>query len=308
VRLIAGSLAQHSKDKLMFKGSIPALITPFRGGAVDEDRFVALVERQIAAGSHGLVPMGTTGESATVSHTEHHRVTELCIEVAAKRVPVMAGCGSNSTAEAIELLQHAQEVGADAALVVTPYYNKPNQAGLIAHFEALCAAAPLPIFIYNIPGRSVVDMSVETIAHLAKLPGIVGVKDATGRLERVSAQRAACGEEFIQLSGNDDMTLGFMAMGGHGAISVTANVVPALCAQFQNACMAGDFAAARALQDKLFPLHSALFADASPGPTKYALHRLGVLDTMDLRLPMTAPSQACRDQVDAALRHAGLLS
>jgi 4-hydroxy-tetrahydrodipicolinate synthase len=291
----------------MIRGSIPALITPFRDGLVDETMFAALVERQIDQGSHGLVPVGTTGESATLSHDEHERVTEICIETAQKRVPVIAGCGSNSTNEAIRLISHAERAGADAALVVTPYYNKPNQEGMYLHFKALTEASRLPILIYNIPGRSVVDMNVDTMARLAKLPNIVGVKDATGNVARVSAQRLACGADFIQLSGNDDMTLSAMAMGSAGAISVTANVAPRLCADMQNACAAGDYATALAIQDRLFPLHAALFFDTSPGPTKYALQRIGVLQHIDVRLPITPPSQVARDAIDAALEHAGLI-
>jgi 4-hydroxy-tetrahydrodipicolinate synthase len=291
----------------MIRGSIPALITPFRDDHVDLDRFAALVERQIAQGSLALVPVGTTGESATLSHEEHEKVTEACIAVAAKRVPVIAGCGSNSTAEALRLIRHAHRAGADAALVVTPYYNKPNQDGMIAHFTAVAQASPLPVFIYNIPGRSVVDMSTETMAALAKQPTIVGVKDATGNVARVSAQREACGADFIQLSGNDDMALAFMAMGGVGCISVCANVAPRLCADLMAACLANDFATALSVQDRLFPLHSALFSDSSPGPTKYALHRLGLLDDWSTRLPITPPSLASRAAVDAALVHAGLI-
>jgi 4-hydroxy-tetrahydrodipicolinate synthase len=291
----------------MIRGSIPALITPFRDGMVDEAMFASLVERQIANGSHGLVPVGTTGESATLSHDEHERVTEICIETARKRVPVIAGCGSNSTNEAIRLIRHAERAGADAALVVTPYYNKPNQEGMYLHFKALTEASTLPILIYNIPGRSVVDMSVETMARLARLPNIVGVKDATGNVARVSAQRLACGADFIQLSGNDDMTLAAMALGSVGTISVTANVAPRHCADMQNACAAGDYATALILQDKLYPLHAALFFDASPGPAKYAMQRLGVLQTIDVRLPITPPSVAARAAIDSALEHAGLI-
>lgn len=291
-----------------FHGSIPALITPFYNEAVDADRFAALVERQIAAGSHALVPAGTTGESATLSHEEHQRVTEICIEVARQRVPVIAGCGSNATAEAVRLIHHAAKAGADAALVVTPYYNKPSQQGLYEHYRVLSEATPLPIFIYNIPGRSVIDMTPETMGRLAKLPNIIGVKDATGNLARVSAQRQEAGADFIQLSGNDETALAFNAMGGIGCISVTANVLPDLCAQFQNAWAAGDTGQALALQDRLFPLHVALFSDASPGPTKYALHKLGHLADMSVRLPITLPSAAACAAVDAALVHAGCLT
>ncbi len=288
-----------------FRGSIPALVTPFRDGAVDLDAFAAFVDWQIGEGSTGLVPCGTTGESPTLSIAEHYAVITACVEAARGRVPVIAGCGSNDTATAIAHMAHAERVGADAALIVVPYYNKPSQAGLIAHFTALAERSRLPIIIYNIPGRSVADMSVETMAALAKLPTVVGVKDATGNLARVSAQRAACGADFVQLSGNDDMALGFNSMGGVGAISVTANVAPALCAQFQAATLAGDFRTALAINDRLWPLHAALFSDASPGPTKYALARLGKM-TADVRLPICEPCAASRGAVDAALQHAGL--
>jgi 4-hydroxy-tetrahydrodipicolinate synthase len=292
----------------MFKGSIPALITPFTNQQVDEPAFQRLCERQIAEGSHALVPVGTTGESATLTHAEHIRVIALCVEVAARRVPVIAGCGSNSTAEALSLIEQAKKVGADAALVVTPYYNKPSQEGLYQHFATLAEQGGLPIVLYNIPGRSSVDMSVETMARLAKLEAIVGVKDATGQLARLSAQRAACGADFVQLSGNDELTLGFMAMGGQGCISVSANVAPALCAAFQEACLAGDYKTALGLHERLFALHMALFSDASPGPTKYALQLLGQLPSAELRLPLTKPSPASQAAVRAALQQAGLLA
>lgn len=290
----------------MFYGSIPALVTPFTDGKIDDAAFTAFVEWQIASGSTALVPCGTTGESATLTIEEHNHVIALTVAAAAGRVPVIAGCGSNDTATALIHMRHAKAVGAAAALVVCPYYNKPSQAGLVAHFTALAEGCDLPIVIYNIPGRSVVDMSAETMAALARLPTIIGVKDATGNLGRVSAQRAACGEDFCQLSGNDDMALGFMAMGGAGCISVTANVAPKLCAEFQAACAAGDYAAALTLQDRLYPLHDALFSDASPGPTKYALECLGKM-RIDTRLPITPPSAAARARVDAALAHAGLI-
>ena len=289
-----------------FTGSMPALVTPFKNGAVDLDGFAAHVEWQIAEGSHGLVPVGTTGESPTLAHDEHYAVITACVEVAAKRVPVIAGCGSNDTRTALAHLAHAEKVGADAALIVVPYYNKPSQAGLIAHFTALHDATSLPIIIYNIPGRSVADMSVETMAVLAQLPRIIGVKDATGNIARVAQQRLACGTEFIQLSGNDDMAVGFNAQGGVGAISVTANVAPKLCAQMQEATLRGDYAAALAINDRLQPLHAALFSDASPGPTKYALNRLGRMTT-EVRLPIAEPSAASKAAVDAALVHAGLI-
>ncbi len=282
------------------------MVTPFRDGAVDFDAFAAFVEWQIAQGSHGLVPVGTTGESPTLNYDEHYAVITRTVEVANRRVPVIAGCGSNDTATAIAHMRHATRVGADAALVVVPYYNKPSQAGLIAHFTALTEASPLPIIIYNIPGRSVADMAVETMAALARLPTIIGVKDATGNIARVAQQRLACGADFIQLSGNDDMALGFNAQGGVGAISVTANVAPQLCAQFQQSMLAGDFRTALAINDRLQPLHAALFSDASPGPTKYALARLGLM-TGEVRLPITPPSPTACAAVDAALVHAGLV-
>ena len=289
-----------------FTGSMPALVTPFKNGAVDLDGFAAHVEWQIAEGSHGLVPVGTTGESPTLAHDEHYAVITACVEVAAKRVPVIAGCGSNDTRTALAHLAHAEKVGADAALIIVPYYNKPSQAGLIAHFTALHDATSLPIIIYNIPGRSVADMSVETMAELAKLPRIIGVKDATGNIARVAQQRLACGTDFIQLSGNDDMAVGFNAQGGLGAISVTANVAPKLCAQMQEATLRGDYAAALAINDRLQPLHAALFSDASPGPTKYALNRLGRMG-VEVRLPIADPSDTAKAAVDAALAHAGLV-
>jgi 4-hydroxy-tetrahydrodipicolinate synthase len=289
-----------------FTGSMPALVTPFKNGAVDLDGFAAHVEWQIAEGSHGLVAVGTTGESPTLAHDEHYAVITACVEVAAKRVPVIAGCGSNDTRTALAHLAHAQKVGADAALIVVPYYNKPSQAGLIAHFTALHDATTLPIIIYNIPGRSVADMSVETMAVLNALPRIIGVKDATGNIARVAQQRLACGADFIQLSGNDDMALGFNAQGGVGAISVTANVAPKLCAQMQDATLKGDYAAALAINDRLQPLHAALFSDTSPGPTKYALNRMGRMTT-EVRLPIAEPSAAAKAAVDAALVHAGLI-
>ena len=292
--------------QLAIQGSIPALVTPFKAGVVDVEAFAAVVEWQIRDGSTGLVPCGTTGESPTLSHAEHYDVISRTVEIAAGRVPVIAGCGSNDTATAIAHMAHAEKVGADAALIVVPYYNKPSQRGLIAHFTALAERSRLPIIIYNIPGRSVADMSTETMAELAQLPTIIGVKDATGNLARVSAQREACGADFIQLSGNDDMALGFNAVGGVGAISVTANVAPRLCAHLQSATLAGDFRTALAITDRLYPLHAALFSDASPGPTKYALARLGLMQS-DVRLPIVEPSAASKAAVDAALAHAGLI-
>ncbi|WCT74883.1 4-hydroxy-tetrahydrodipicolinate synthase [Sphingomonas naphthae] len=291
----------------MFSGSIPALVTPFRDGSFDEAAFRKLVDAQIAGGSSALVPCGTTGESATMLIAEHNHVIDVCIDQAAGRVPVIAGCGSNDTSVALDHMRHAQKAGAAAALVVLPYYNRPNQDGLLAHYRHLASNCDLPIVVYNVPARTVTDIAVETLAELAKLPTIVGIKDASGKVERVAAQRLACGPDFCQLSGNDDMALGFMAMGGVGCISVTANVAPGPCAEFQKACAEGRWADALAWQDRLFPLHAALFTDASPGPVKYALSRLDPGFPTDIRLPMTWPSAASRAAVDAALVHAGLL-
>ncbi|SEB06163.1 4-hydroxy-tetrahydrodipicolinate synthase [Rubrimonas cliftonensis] len=291
----------------MLKGSITALVTPMKNGAVDEAGLRALVEWQIAEGSHGLAPVGTTGESPTLSHEEHERVIEIVVETAAKRVPVVAGAGSNNTVEAIRFLQHAEKVGADAGLVVTPYYNKPTQAGLIAHYTALHDACGLPIVIYNIPGRSVVDMSPETMGALARLPRIVGVKDATGDIARVSRQRASCGRDFIQLSGEDATALGFNAQGGVGAISVTSNVAPRLCAEFQEATLKGDFAAALTLQDRLMPLHEAIFIEPGLAGAKFGLSLLGRCDETP-RLPLLPVTQPARDRIRAAMVHAGLLN
>lgn len=290
----------------MVRGSIPALVTPFRDGTFDEAAFRAFVDWQIAEGSHGLVPCGTTGESATLVAEEHYRVIEVCAGQAAGRVPVIAGCGSNNTATAIQTIAAAAERGADYALVVLPYYNRPSQAGLVAHFTALSEASPLPIIVYNVPGRTVTDILPETLAEVAQLPNVVGIKDASGNLARVTAHRLGCGADFVQLSGNDDMTLGFMAMGGTGCISVTANVAPRLCAEFQEACLGGDWPRAVALQDRLYPLHAALFSDASPAPAKYALSRVYPDFPSELRLPLVPPSEASRRAVDAALAHAGL--
>jgi len=296
----------HQELRKMFRGSIVALVTPFKDGAVDKDAFARLVEWHIAEGTHGLVPCGTTGESPTLSHDEHMEVVRLCVEVTAGRVPVIAGAGSNSTREALRLTKFAADVGADGALVVTPYYNKPTQEGLYAHYKALNDAVDIPIVIYNIPGRSVIDMQVPTMARLAELKNIIGVKDATGDIARVSKQRQAMGPDFCQLSGEDVTALGFMAHGGHGCISVTANVAPKLCAEFQEACMAGNYARALELQDKLMPLHTSLFIEANPCPTKYALARLG-LCAEDVRLPLVPVQQATRDAMDVALAHAGLI-
>lgn len=290
----------------MFSGSIPALVTPFRGGEVDEDAFRRLVDWQIVEGSSALVPCGTTGESATLSYEEHYRVIELCIEAAAGRVPVIAGCGSNDTATAARHMAFAKRAGAAAALVVAPYYNRPNQAGIIAHYEHLASLSDLPIILYNVPGRTVTDILPGTVGALSRIPTIVGIKDASGNLARVADHRLACGTDFIQLSGNDDMALAFNAAGGTGCISVTANIAPRLCAEFQAACANGDYARARTLNDRLHPLHTALFADASPGPTKYALAKVLEGITDELRLPMTPPGEAARAAVDAALEHAAL--
>ncbi|HEX8841816.1 MAG TPA: 4-hydroxy-tetrahydrodipicolinate synthase [Sphingomicrobium sp.] len=291
----------------MFFGSIPALVTPFSGGRVAEDTFREFVEWQIAEGSDALVPCGTTGEVATLSSDEHRHVIATAVEVARGRVPVIAGCGTYSTEASIERTRAAADLGADAALIVVPYYNKPSQAGLAAHFTAIAEASPIPIVVYNVPSRTVADISVETLAQIAKHPRIVAIKDATGNLGRVSAQRLACGEDFIQLSGNDDMALGFSAMGGVGCISVTANVAPRHCSDFQKAMREGRWDDALKLQDKLYPLHAALFTDASPGPTKYALSRIRNRFPADLRLPLVEPSDASKKAVDAALEHAALI-
>lgn len=292
----------------MFKGSITALVTPMRGGAVDEDALRDFVEWQIDQGSHGLVPVGTTGESPTLDHDEHQKVVEIVVRTADRRVPVIAGAGSNNTREAVELARHAHAAGADGVLVVTPYYNKPSQAGLYAHFAAVAEATPLPLIIYNIPPRSVIDMSVETMAALFKdCKNVVGVKDATAKLDRVSLQRHAMGPQFIQLSGEDGTALAHMAHGGEGCISVTANIAPALCSEFQEACMAGDFAKALSLQDKLMPLHRAIFLEPSPSGTKYALSLLGKCEN-ELRPPLVPVSPEIEGEVRDAMRHAGLIN
>jgi 4-hydroxy-tetrahydrodipicolinate synthase len=289
----------------MFKGSLVALITPFHNGAVDERGFQDFVAWQIQQGTNGLIPCGTTGESPTLSHAEHKRVVELCIEVARGKVPVIAGTGSNSTQEAIELTHHAKAAGADAALIVTPYYNKPTQEGLYQHFKAINDAVDLPIIIYNIPPRSVVDMSIATMARLAKLPNIVGVKDATMDLARPLRTRIALGSEFCQLSGEDITVLAFLAQGGHGCISVTANVAPALCAELHQAWQRGDLATAHRLNERLAPLHDAMFCESSPGPVKYAASLLGKASA-EARLPICEIAQESKDRVAAALRAVGL--
>ena len=290
----------------MFKGSIPALVTPFKNGEVDFDTLKALVEWQIEEGSSGLVPVGTTGESPTLSHAEHEAVVEAVVKAAAGRVPVIAGAGSNNTAESISLVSHAKAVGADAALVVTPYYNKPTQRGLIAHYSALNEVG-LPIVIYNIPGRSIIDMTPETMGELAKLDNIVGVKDATGDVVRVSEQRAACGADFIQLSGEDASALGFNAHGGVGCISVTANVAPRLCAEFQAATLSGDWARALDLQDRLLPLHKAIFVEPGLVGAKYGLSVLGKCSE-EVRSPLTGLLPETRAQIEDAMRRAGVLN
>jgi len=289
------------------KGSITALITPFKKGEVDEQAFTGLVEWQIAEGTDGLVPVGTTGESPTLSHKEHMRVVELCVETARGRVPVIAGAGSNSTQEAIELTRHAKRVGADAALSVAPYYNKPTQDGLYRHFAAIAEAVDLPIVLYNIPGRSIVEISVETMAKLAQIPNIVGVKDATGNLARASRDRGALPKSFVRLSGDDATTLGYMAHGGVGCISVTSNVAPRACAEFQDACLSGNFSRALSIQDRLMGLHDALFCEASPAPTKYAASLLGLCEE-DVRLPIVPLSGKGRETVKAAMAAAQLLN
>jgi 4-hydroxy-tetrahydrodipicolinate synthase len=290
----------------MFHGSIVALVTPFRNGVLDEDAFQRLVEKHLVEGTHGFVPVGTTGESPTLSHAEHERVVELCVEAVAGRRPVIAGTGSNATEEAISLTRHAKKAGADAALVVTPYYNRPTQEGLYAHYKAIQDAVDLPIIIYNIPGRSAVEMTVETMARLARLPNIIGVKDSTADIMRPLLTHAACGAEFCQLSGEDGNAVAFLAHGGHGCISVTANVAPKLCAEMQDAWRAGRSDEALAIHRRLLPLHKALFCETSPAPAKYALSRLGYCSP-ELRLPMVEMGDRSRQQVDAALSQVGLV-
>ena len=291
----------------MFKGSFVALITPFANGSVDEDAFQSLVDWQIKQGTHGLVPCGTTGESPTLSHAEHERVVDMCVEVAKGRVPVVAGAGSNATEEAISLTRHAKAAGADAVLQVTPYYNKPNQEGLYQHFKAIHDAVEIPILIYNIPPRSIVDMSVETMARLAALPNIVGVKDATGDAIRPIETRIACGPDFCQMSGEDPAVIALLAQGGHGCISVTANVAPRQCADMHESWMGGDHDAALAMQERLMPLHRALFVEPSPGPVKFAASLLGLCGE-NVRLPLVAPTPATRERVEGAMRSTGLLN
>jgi 4-hydroxy-tetrahydrodipicolinate synthase len=289
------------------KGSITALITPFKDGAVDEAAFRRLVEWQIAEGTHGLVPVGTTGESPTLSHEEHKRVVELCVETAAGRIPVIAGAGSNSTAEAVEFTVFAKEIGADAVLSVTPYYNKPTQEGVYQHFAKVAEAADIPVILYNIPGRSIVEISVETMARLAEIPNIVGVKDATANLLRASRDRGAMPKGFIQLSGEDGTALGFNAHGGRGCISVTSNVAPRICAEFQSACLRGDYATALKIQDRLMPLHDALFIESNPAPAKCAASLLGLCSD-EVRLPIVPASEKARSVIRDAMGQAGLLN
>lgn len=289
----------------MFKGSYTALITPFKDGQVDEAAYRKFIAWQIAEGTHGLVPVGTTGESPTLSHAEHKRIVEIAIDATDGKVPVMAGAGSNATSEAVDFAVHAEKAGADGVLVVTPYYNKPTQQGLFEHFKAINDAISIPIIIYNIPGRSIVDMSVETMARCFELKNVTGVKDATADLARVSLQRAAMGPEFNQLSGEDATALGYMAHGGHGCISVASNVAPRLCSEFQNACLAGDFAKALRLQDQLMPLHDVMFCETSPGPVKYAVSRLGFCEPT-ARLPMVPITDGAKAKVDAVLAKLGL--
>jgi 4-hydroxy-tetrahydrodipicolinate synthase len=291
----------------MFKGSLTALITPFRNGKVDDQAFQSFVDWQIKEGVHGLVPCGTTGESPTLSHAEHKRIVELCVETAKGRVPVIAGTGSNSTAEAIDFAKHAQKAGADAQLVVTPYYNKPTQEGLYRHFKAIHDACELPIIVYNIPPRSVIDMTVETMARLAKLPRIVGVKDATNDLARPVRTKLAIGPEFSILSGEDGTALALLAQSGHGCISVTSNVAPRLCSEMHKAWQQGDIATAQSINEKLMPLHLALFAETSPAPVKYAASLLG-LSTADVRLPLCEIQDATKAKVREAMVHVGLIT
>ncbi|HTT48447.1 MAG TPA: 4-hydroxy-tetrahydrodipicolinate synthase [Pseudolabrys sp.] len=293
--------------KTSFRGSFTALVTPFKDGALDEKAFRDLVDWQIAEGTNGLVPVGTTGESPTLTHHEHKQVVEWCVDQADGRVPVIAGAGSNCTAEAVDLAQHADKAGADAVLVVTPYYNKPTQEGLYQHYKAINDAIGIPIIIYNIPGRSIVDMSIDTMKRLYELANIAGVKDATANMARVSQQRAALGSDFNQMSGEDVTALGFMAHGGHGCISVTSNVAPRLCSEFQSACLKGDFASALKLQDKLAPLHINLFVETSPAPVKYAMSLIGKCSN-SLRLPMVPASEKARTAVREAMVHAGLIN
>jgi 4-hydroxy-tetrahydrodipicolinate synthase len=304
---LPGTKERIMAAKTSFRGSFTALVTPFKNGGIDEKAFRGLIDWQIAEGTSGLVPVGTTGESPTLNHDEHNQAVAWCVDQAKGRVPVIAGSGSNSTTEAIELSRHAEKAGADAVLIVTPYYNKPTQEGLYQHYKAINDAIGIPIIIYNIPARSVIDMSVETMKRLFELENIAGVKDATANVARVSQQRAAMGVEFNQLSGEDPTALGFMAHGGDGCISVTSNVAPRLCAEFQGACLKGDYATALKLQDKLMPLHTALFIETNPAPAKYALSVLGKC-AETVRLPMVPVSEKTRMAVREAMVHAGLIN
>ncbi|MFN3743559.1 MAG: 4-hydroxy-tetrahydrodipicolinate synthase [Hyphomicrobiaceae bacterium] len=292
----------------MFKGSFTALVTPFKNGKVDDQSFQRFVDWQIAQGSHGLVPVGTTGETPTLSHDEHMHVVELCIRTARRRVPVIAGAGSNSTEEAIELTAFAKKAGADATLHSTGYYNKPTQEGIYLHFKAINDAVDLPFIVYNVPPRTVVDISAQTMARISELKNFAGIKDATAKMDRQSQHRLLIRRPHAALSGEDATALGFMAHGGNGCISVTSNVAPKLCAEFQNACLAGDFRRALEIQDILMPLHDALFVETNPAPVKYAAWRLGVIETPDCRLPLAPLMDASKKAVDAALVHAGLLA
>ena len=297
----------HAFDPSRFRGSFVAIVTPFKGGKVDEDAFKALIDWHFESGTKGIVPVGTTGESPTLSHEEHEQVVALAVDHVAGRMAVLAGAGSNNTAEAIRFVQHAERVAADAALVVTPYYNKPNQRMLTDHYRTLHDCADIPIFIYNIPGRSVIDMSVETMGALAQLPRIVGNKCATGDLARCGDERLACGEEFILLSGEDATAVGYNSMGGVGCISVTANVAPAACAAMQEACLAGDYKTALEWQDRLYPLHRAMFRESSPAPAKFGLSLLGRC-TEEVRAPIGTISDETKTEIRAAMVHAGLLN
>ena len=294
-------------DLNRFKGVFTALVTPFFQGAVDEEAFVRLVERQIAAGVHGLVPVGTTGETSTLAANEHKRVVSLCVKTVRGRVPVIAGAGSNSTDEAVDFVRHAGDCGADGALVVTPYYNRPNQEGLYSHYAAIDAAAKLPVFVYNVPSRTSVDISNDTLARLALLPNIIGVKDATGDLTRASLQRKQCGAGWVMLSGDDPSALGYVAHGGHGCISVTSNIAPGPCAAMFEACLAGEFSRGREIHDRIIRLHRALFLDASPAPAKFALARLGLCQE-DARLPITRCHPSHHAEIIAAMAEAGVTS
>ena len=296
----------HHESVFMFQGSIPALITPFKGHDVDFDAFEKLVERQIKAGSGAVVPCGTTGESATLSHEEHRAVIERCVDIVRGRVPIIAGCGSNSTAEAIGLVKHAKKVGADAALTVCPYYNRPDQEGMAAHFTAIAEAVQMPLVLYNVPSRTSSDIQPETVAELSRHPNIIGIKDATGDLGRVTKHRHQCEEGFVLLSGDDPSAVGFNSMGGNGCISVTANVAPELMANLQKACQADEYDKAREIEKQVYQLHRALFRSPSPGPTKYALSLLGLCEPT-IRLPLLSPSSEVKAEIEAAMKVAGLL-